>query len=86
MGETDSGGEKKYTFKNSALQTGIDWFEIGKLKEVEKYHIKIKKENFQKDFFTVSTFKKMFWMPWENLLKHKRRETKQKLKVIHISS
>lgn len=82
MGETDSGGEKIYTFKNSALQTGIDWFEIGKLKEVEKYHIKIKKEN----FFTVSTFKKMFWMPWENLLKHKRRETKQKLKVINIYS
>lgn len=43
MGEADGGGEKKNTFKNSAFQTGTDWFAIGKLQEVEKYQIKIKK-------------------------------------------
>lgn len=30
-GETDGGSEKKLTFKNSAKQTGIDWFAIGEL-------------------------------------------------------
>lgn len=57
VGETDG---KKNTFKNSAFQTRTDWFAIDKLQEVEKYHIKIRKENFQKDFFAISTFKKCF--------------------------